>query len=88
MLVFLALDATGATQAIRLGRDRGYAVWVGSDGVTEQEHAQLTQDGANVTRFAYPLANAAPEVLRDAVSTIREHHPDEVIWVQQFHQPL
>jgi len=51
-------------------------------GITQEEHYRLCSAGLKITRFAYPLAGAAPEVIDNALGEIEEHHPDEVIWVQ------
>ena len=40
-----------------------------------------------MTRFSYPLAGAEPEVVAEALATIREHHPGETIWVQHVAAP-
>ncbi len=81
-MVYLVREPTAVVEAIRLSKQAGCAVWVGSDAITEERFKQLSQDGCNVTRFAYPLSNATNEVIADALSTIEEHHPNEIIWVQ------
>jgi hypothetical protein len=81
-MVFLVLQPGAVVEALRLAQQAGCAVWVGSEAVTQEQHQQLTRSGVNVTRFPYPLANASAVVIEDAVNTIKEHHPDEVIWVQ------
>jgi hypothetical protein len=59
-------------------------VWVGSDAITSEEHQTLVRDGANVTLFVYPLANATADVVADALATIEEHHPSETVWAQHI----
>jgi hypothetical protein len=81
-MVYLALEPRAAVEAIRLANDTGCFVWVGSDALTSEEHKRFTLDGTKLTRFSYPLANATPEVIADALGTIEEHHPGETVWVQ------
>jgi hypothetical protein len=81
-MVYLALEPRGASEAIRLAASAGWLVWVGSDAITAEEHHHLRADGAQLTRFSYPLANATPDVIADSLATIEEHHPGEIDWVQ------
>jgi hypothetical protein len=60
-------------------------VWVGSDGVTEDEFAALGREGLKITRFAYPLGTSTVEELDEALGMVELHHPGEAIWVQ--HRP-
>jgi len=81
-MVFLALEPSAATDAIRVAQQIGCAVWVGSDAISEDEHKRLVEAGTNVTRFAHPLAAAPISAVEDALATVLEHHPKDVIWVQ------
>jgi hypothetical protein len=49
---------------------------------TAEERSRLESDGLNLTIFTYPLSNATREVLVDALGTVVEHHPREIVWVQ------
>jgi hypothetical protein len=77
-MVFLAISASGLAEAISLAC--GAPVWCGSDAISEEAFCEL--QGQNVSRFVYPLAGQGAEILADAVATIREHHPNERIWVE------
>jgi hypothetical protein len=83
LVVFLALDPDAAAQAIAVARQIGAAVWVGSDAMSHDEHYRIAAEGVNLTRFAYQLVNATAAVVDDALETVREHHPGEVVWVQR-----
>ena len=85
--VYLALEPAAAREAIHLARQTGCVVWVGSDGITAEEHNTLTAEGLNVTRFCYTLSDATFEEIEDALSTVREHHPRAIIWVQSLRNP-
>lgn len=86
-MVYLALDRSSALEAISFAKAGGHSVWVGSDAISEEEHLRLGTQGMKVTRFAYPLSGAAAAVIEDALATIEEHHPAEVIWVQRARRP-
>ncbi len=87
-MVYLALEPMASVEAIDIARKTGCAVWVGSDAITEEEHKRLTRDGVNFTRFAYPLAHASGDDIADALATVREHHPHEIIWIQYIPSKL
>jgi hypothetical protein len=82
-VVFLALDAKSAAEAIDIARQNDAAVWVGSDAKPHEEHYRIAAEGVNLTRFSYPLAGADRSVLEEALATILEHHPGETVWVQR-----
>jgi hypothetical protein len=81
-MVYLALDRSSALEAISSAKAAGHSVWVGSDAVSEEEHRRLRTEGVKLTRFMYPLTGAEAAVVEDALATIEEHHPVEVIWAQ------
>jgi hypothetical protein len=85
-MVYLALEPTAAAEAIEAAKKNGAAVWVGSDAISHEEHYNLVAEGVKVTRFEYPLSKAENSVVTDALSTVAEHHPNEVIWVQYVAQ--
>jgi hypothetical protein len=83
-MVCLALEPKAASEAIRLATSTGWSVWVGSDAITHEEHEQLSRTGLRITRFAYSLAEATPELVADVLGEIEERHPNEIIWVQRI----
>jgi len=82
--VYLALTPEGARSAVALARTTGCVVWVGSDGHSPEEHHQFCSEGIKHTLFDYPLADAEPDVVEDALSTVMEHHPNAIIWLQRL----
>jgi hypothetical protein len=85
-MVYLALEPRAASEAIRHAIDAGWFVWMGSDAISPEEHKRLSLNGAKLTRFSYPLANASPDDIASALGTIEEHHPGEIVWVQHVWQ--
>jgi len=81
-VVYLVLTKDGVAQTIALARATGAAVWSGADTVSTEEHLRLCSEGVKHTLFDYTLADATPEEVKDALSTIVEHHPNELVWVQ------
>jgi hypothetical protein len=86
-MVFLVVDPASVPEAMALAKQLECAIWVGSDGVTEDEYQRYGASGIKISRFIYPLANADDSVLSDARETIGEHHPSETIWVQYVWKP-
>jgi hypothetical protein len=81
-MVYLALEPAAAREAIGITGTSAFSVWVGSDALTSDEFQRLIAEGVKVTRFSYPLSGASSEVVASALSTVEEHHPNEIIWVQ------
>ena len=81
-MVYLAIEPRAAIEAIRLAIETGWIVLMGSDAITPEEQKRYSLSGVNLTRFSYPLANATSEIVADALETIEEHHPGEIVWVQ------
>lgn len=79
-MVFLAITPRGLTDALRESANSGTAVWCGADAISEEDFA--ARKTGSLTRFTYELGERDPLVLEDALSTIKEHHPDEVVWVE------
>jgi len=79
-MVFLAITASGLTQAIALAKVQPFPIWCGSDALSESEHKELV--GVDLSRFTYPLKGEASDVVVGALETIAEHHPGETIWVE------
>mgnify|MGYP001067628169 CR=1 FL=1 len=79
-MVFLAITPGGLNDALRKADGSTTAVWCGADAISEGDFA--AQKGTKLTRFAYELGARDPFVLEDALETISQHHPDEVVWVE------
>lgn len=83
-MVYLVLRRTALSEAIGAARQTGCAIWMGCDVATAEDKARLQSEGLNLTTFTYPLSHASREVLEDALCTIVEHHPREIVWVQHI----
>jgi hypothetical protein len=79
-VVFLAITPRGLKDALREFSGSRTAVWCGADAVSEEDFVALR--GAYLTRFSYELGARDPLALEDALETIDQHHPDEVVWIE------
>jgi hypothetical protein len=82
-VVLLVLEPDAVADALLVAQSANAAVWIGSDAMTHEEHFRRASGGLNISRFAYPLSGASPDVVEDAVATIAEHHPGETVWLQR-----
>ena len=57
------------------------ALWVGAGVLSAQELAALRARGMAITDFHHAIAMDDPAALQDALGTIEEHHPGQVVWV-------
>ncbi len=81
-MVFLALTRESALEAIALAKVGGHHVWVGADAVSHDEHSAHVKNGVKITRFSESLGDS-DAAIDEAVASIREHHPSEIVWVQR-----
>ena len=79
-MIYLAITPQGLHDILEIAKDRQIHVWCGADALSESAFQELSFNG--LTRFNYPLWNADALTLEDALSTIKEHHPGERIWVE------
>jgi hypothetical protein len=79
-MVLLATTPEGLKEALALAQSHGFAVWCSAGTISEQEFTARKEPA--LTRFSHSLSGLEPEVIADAVATIREHHPNERVWVE------
>jgi hypothetical protein len=78
-MVFLATTRRAYDDYIALNTQA--ALWLSAAVLTDEEVRRLRSAGKKVTTFAHEVRSDHPEVLSEAIATIREHHPSESIWV-------
>jgi hypothetical protein len=86
-VVYLALTASGARDALALAKQRNVALWVSCSAIDEPSFKTIAASGVNITRFSYPVNAGDPNAITDAVAIITEHHPSETVWVEQPNAP-
>lgn len=77
--LFLATTRRGCDDYIAL--NTAAALWLSATVLTEEEVRRLRSAGKSITTFAHEVRSDDPEVLAEALATIREHHPNESIGV-------
>lgn len=80
-MVFLLLEPLALHETLEAAKQISATVWLGADAITEAGHQEHHRNGYKITRFSYELAHATLDIIEDALLTIKEHHPSEVIWV-------
>jgi len=81
-MIYLAMTSQGLHEILDIAKDKRLHVWCGADALSEAEFEQLPFD--RLTRFDYTLADADTLTLEDALSTIKEHHPGQRIWIEHI----
>lgn len=82
-MVLFALTRQGLAELLGSSRSREVAIWVNHGLLATSDLDGLRADGVeltNFTRWIDPNDQAAIEL---AVQTIREHHPDQAVFVEQ-----
>lgn len=79
-MVFLAITPKGLEDAMRTSAQTAEAVWCGADALSEADFTAKAFKG--LTRFSYGLTGENTVLIQDAVATIAEHHPGQLIWVE------
>ena len=81
-MAYLVLTAAAAQEALKLAGRSRCAVWINCDALSSEEVERARAEGLNISRFTYSIDSSDLESVADAVETIREHYPGEVIWVE------
>ena len=79
-MVFLLLEPSALQKTLDAAARLDAEVLLGADAMTEKQYQE--HQGCKITQFSYELSSASPELVEDALLTIKEHHPGQVIWVQ------
>jgi hypothetical protein len=77
-VVFLATTRRAVEEYLSLGIEA--ALWV-SGGVLGEDEVLRLRKSRSVSIFAKQMAYTDAALIADAIDTIREHHPDEIVWV-------
>ena len=82
-MAHLALTLKGLSSAVAASERSSTAIWVSAGVIGEDEIRRLRDRGFDVTVFSFPIHTEDRQRMCDVVATIREHHPDDVVWVEQ-----
>jgi hypothetical protein len=76
---FLALTRAGVASIVQDSL-KPACLWLGSDVLSEVEVETLRAAGTEISVFIHPVRTEAE--IEDAVPTLREHYPNEPVWVE------
>jgi hypothetical protein len=82
-MIFLVLSRKGFECYLSVAANDSAPLWVSAGVLSQSELDELHSRGINITNFNYEIGLDETEVIENAIETIREHHPDKVIWVQR-----
>lgn len=81
-MTHFALTRKGFDQLVAtLGRVPS-PIWVNCGVLSAEELASIRSLGVEVTNFTSEIDRANTGEFEDAVDTILQHHPDQVLWVE------
>jgi hypothetical protein len=78
-VAYIAITRAGVASVVQAGGDAN-PLWIGSEVLSEAEIAHLRASGIELAVFVHPVRTSAD--IEDAVSTLREHHPNQAVWVE------
>jgi hypothetical protein len=79
-VVFLATTRRGYESFMTL--NAGAALWLSAGLLTADELREARDRGLHVTDLSYEIGPGDFDTLADAVSTIKEHHPGQPLWIE------
>ncbi|MET3653224.1 hypothetical protein [Dyella japonica] len=82
-MVLFALAKYGLSEVLDLARGSGSAVWVNHGLLDIVKLGELRAEGLDLTNFVHWVDPAAAAAVRAAVEAIREHHPNQVLYVER-----
>jgi hypothetical protein len=81
-MVLLILTVAGMADALEGALVAKAPVWLNADLLGSVEVAQLCARGLDLTTMAFRIDPLDHEEVEDAVNTVREHHPRQMILVE------
>lgn len=81
-MVFFAMTRQGVDAFRQLSRGRTASLWISAGVLTPAELSELRMQGFGVTSLSAEIHAGDREPVADAISTIKEHHPGEPLWVE------
>lgn len=81
-LVVFALTKHCRADLIAMLRQSKTPIWVNHGLLSATELAQFRVEGIDITNFANWINPSDSEAVQQAVATIKEHHPNQAIFVE------
>ncbi|MFC5740810.1 hypothetical protein [Dyella tabacisoli] len=81
-MVIFALTKHGLSEMFDLARGSKTAIWVNRGLLDELEMKELRTEGFDLTDFVHWIDPVDESAVEEATATIREHHPDQVLYIE------
>jgi len=81
-MVYLVLTRNGYDELLRQLQHVPSPLWVNRDVLSQAELSSLRSSGIVVTDFVRPTAPSDIQEVLEAAYTVKEHHPDQGVWVE------
>ena len=81
-MVFLILTRRAYEEILALLGRVPSPMWVNGGVLSNDEIGEIRQSGVDLTTFTRPFDRLSAEAINDAAATVREHHPNEIVWVE------
>ncbi len=81
-MAYLVLTRNGYEELVRQLRRVPSPLWVNKDVLSHAELSSLRSSGIEVTDFVHPIAPSDIQEVSEAAYTVKEHHPDQSVWVE------
>lgn len=82
-LVLFALTKHGLSEMLDLAGGSESAIWLNDGLLDAADLDQLRAEGLVLTNFVHWIDPADEAAVRSAVETIREHHPNQVLYIER-----
>ena len=76
---FLALSRAGVSSVVQAS-SKTSLLWIGADVLSEVEIQALRATGVQISVFVHSVRTE--DEIEDAIHTLREHHPNEPVWIE------
>ena len=83
-MVLFALTKHGLAELFDLAKGINAPIWVNQGLLDGAGLDRLRSEGFDLTDFAYWIDPADESCVNEAVGTIREHHPNQVLYIERI----
>ena len=81
-MIFLALTRKGYESYQSIEDKSYFPLWLSAGIFSNVELVTLRESGAAFSDFNYVIEPGDNEAISCAIATIKEHHPNETVWVE------
>lgn len=81
-MIFLALTRKGYESYKSIENNSKFSLWLSAGIFSNAELITLRESGAVFSDFNYVVEPNDKEAISCAIDTIKEHHPNETVWVE------